>query len=175
MSLLLFLLAAQDWPTYHGGFTLDGVAMAELPDAPKQLWRWKAPARVEATPVSADGRIFVACSKGQLFAIDLKGEQIWKASIEKDTFASPPLAAEGLVVIGTTNGALFAFDAATGKERWKYTLEGTVQGSPNRVALPGGGKGFIAVSQADGTIHAVDLEGKGAWKTEPIERCDGSP
>jgi outer membrane protein assembly factor BamB len=176
--VLLFALAQekQDWPTYHGGYALDGVSAAELPDAPAQLWRWKAPRRVESTPVSAGGRIFVACDKGMLFALDLQGKELWKAAIEKDFFASPPFASDGLVVIGTSGGSLLAFDAASGKEKWVYKLEGTVQGSPNRVALPDGKKGIIAVSQADGTIHAVELEtGKPAWKTEPVERCDGSP
>lgn len=165
-----------DWPTYHGGFTLDGVAAADLPDVPERLWRFKAPVRVEMTPVSAGGRIFVACAKGTFYALDLQGKELWKAEVPKDTFASPPLAADGLVVAGTTNGAIVALDQATGREKWTHKIEGTVQGSPNRVALPGGRKGVIAVSQADGTIHAVDLEtGKPAWKTEPIERCDGSP
>ncbi len=177
--VLLALLGAQesgDWPTYHGGFALDGVSAAELPDAPARLWRFKAPARVELTPVAAGGRIFVACDKGILVALDLAGKEVWKAEVAKDTFASPPLAVDGLVVSGTANGSLVAFDQASGKPRWTYAVEGTVQGSPNRVALAGGKKGIIAVSQADGTIHAVELEtGKGAWKTEPIERCDGSP
>jgi outer membrane protein assembly factor BamB len=111
-----------------------------------------------------------------MHAVDLAGQELWKKDMGKDnTFSSPPLATDGLVVAGSHNGTLYAFEAATGRERWKYDLGGTVQGTPNRVELGGGKPGVVAISQGDGCIHAIDLEtGKGLWKTDAVERCDGS-
>ncbi len=168
--------AAGEWPTYHGGFTLDGVGRGTVPDAPERLWRYKAGNRVEVTPVSADGRIFFTSSKGGIHALDLAGRELWTKDMGKEnTFSSPPLATDGLVVAGSHNGTLYAFDAASGREKWKYDLGGTVQGTPNRVDLPGGGRGVVAISQGDGCIHGIDLEtGQAVWKTDAVERCDGS-
>jgi outer membrane protein assembly factor BamB len=180
MTILLLVLALQadsDWPTYHGGYGLDGVARVAVPDGPERLWRFKAGDRIESAPVVGGGRVYVVTVKNALFAMDAaSGAQAWKAEVGKDFFTAPPLYTDGTLVAGTANGALYAFDAATGKERWKYGLDANFQSTPNRVDLPGGKKGVIAVSQADGCIHCVDLEtGKLVWKTEPVERCDGSP
>ena len=163
------------WFTYHGGFSLDGVAATTLPDAPERLWRFKVGNRVETTPVSSDGRVYFTSAKGGLFALDLEGREIWKASIAPDSFTSPLLIADGALIAASGKGQLRAYDPATGKEKWSYEVGGSVQGTPNRIDLPGGKKGVMAISSSDGVIHAVDLEtGMGAWKTPGVERCDGS-
>jgi outer membrane protein assembly factor BamB len=172
---MLALLAQQEWPTYHGGFTLDGVAEQAPPDAPARLWRFKAEGRIEFTPVSGGGRIYFTTSKGELLALDLKGAEAWRVKSGKDPFSAPALYADGRVVVGTADGTLHAYDAASGNERWTYKVGDSIQGSANRVDLAGGKKGIIVISQTDGVLHGVDLEtGTGAWKTEPLERCDGS-
>jgi outer membrane protein assembly factor BamB len=166
---------AGEWPTYHGGFTLDGVAPVAPPDAPVRLWRFAAGDRIEFAPVSSGGRVFFTTSKGALHALDLAGKPLWKAAVDKDSYASPVLASGGLVLAGTSGGLLVAYDAADGKEKWRYEVGGLVQGSPNRADLPDGKRAVIALSQGDGSVHAVELEtGKPLWKGSPIDRCDGS-
>lgn len=167
--------APTGWYTYHGGFTLDGVADTTVPDAPEKLWKYKAGNRVDLTPISADGRIYFSTAKGGLCALDLKGQELWKISIAPDSFTSPPLFSDGLLILGTGKGILRAYEATAGKEKWSYDVGGTVQGSPNRVDLPGGKKGIVVISQGDGTLQGVELAtGKGVWKMPAVERCDGS-
>jgi len=162
------------WLTYHGNYSLDGVAGSSVPDAPEKLWKFKAANRVEVTPVSADGRIHFTTAKGGLYALDLAGKELWKITNE-DGFSSPPLLADGKIILGTGKGLLLAYDAATGKELWKYDVGGSVQGTANRIDLPGGKKGLLAISQSDGSIHGIELDtGKGSWKSPPQQRCDGS-
>ncbi len=164
-----------EWPTYHGGYTLDGVAPVAPPDNPVRLWRFKAEGRLDSTPVSGAGKVYLVTSKGAVTALDLAGRPLWNVRIEKEIFLAPLLYVEPLVVIGSEAGTLHALEAATGKGRWSYDVGGPVTGSANRVDLPGGKKGVIATSQSDGSIHCVDLEtGKGLWKTPALERCDGS-
>jgi outer membrane protein assembly factor BamB len=164
-----------DWATYHGGFSLDGVADTTVPDAPEKLWKFNAGNRVDQTPVSTGGRIYFTTAKGGLFAVDLKGQEVWKTSIAPDSFTSPPLISDGLLILGTSKGILRALDLAGGKEKWAYDAGGSIQGSPNRVDLPGGKKGIVAISQADGALHGIDLmTGKGVWVMPATQRCDGS-
>ena len=163
------------WSTYHGSFALDGVADADLPDLPQRLWTYKVEGRVDSTPVASEGRIYVASSKGGLFCLDLRGKELWKSSIAPDVFTSPPLVAGELLVLGTGKGVLRAYETGGGKEKWSYDVGGSVQGSPNLVALAGGKKGVVAISQGDGCLHGIDLAtGAGVWKMPAVERCDGS-
>jgi len=164
-----------EWPTYHGSYALDGTALAEPPDAPECLFRFKAGVRIDGTPVSGDGKIFFKTEKGTLYALSLSGEQLWKVDSGKDPFSTALLYADGILVAGTSSGKLVAMDIETGKEKWTYEVGSSVQGTPNRIDLAGGGVGVIINSQGDGSIHGVDQKtGQGLWKTDPVERCDGS-
>jgi outer membrane protein assembly factor BamB len=166
---------AAEWPTYHGGFTLDGVAPVAPPDSPVRLWRYKAEGRVETTPVAGDGKIYFTTTKDDLVALDRNGVEVWKVKSAKEPFTSPPLYADRTILVGTADGMLRAYETAGGKERWSYKVGDTIQGTANRVDLPGGRKGIVAISQSDGSVHCVDLEtGKPEWKTGPLDRCDGS-
>jgi outer membrane protein assembly factor BamB len=168
-----------EWLTYHGGYALDGVAAPAPPDAPVLLWRYKAGARVHSTPLVANGRIYTAHAKGEVAALGPDGKEIWKVQLGqpgKEAFKAPMICLGKTLVMGSEAGTLYAVDAETGQEKWTYAVGDTVQGSANRVELPGGKAGVIALSQSDGTIHCVDLEtGKQRWKTPEFERCDGSP
>lgn len=169
-------LGAGEWSTYHGGYALDGVADQAPPDAPVLLWRYKAGARVHSTPLVAGGRIYTAHSKGGVAALGPDGKELWTAQLGKDPFKAPMIHVAGTLVMGSEAGTLYALDAASGKEKWTYAVGDSVQGSANRVELPGGKVGVIALSQSDGSLHCVDLEaGKLQWKTPEFERCDGSP
>jgi outer membrane protein assembly factor BamB len=168
-------LAQAEWPTYHGGYSLDGAAREAPPEAPARLWRFRGEGRILGTPVAGGGRIYAATLAGNVYALDAAGAQLWKVQVAKEEFEAPPLYADGALVVGSLTGTLTAFDAATGQERWKAALDDTIQGSPNRVELPGGTRAVIAVAQSDGSIHCVDLAtGKPIWKTAAVERCDGS-
>ena len=163
------------WATYHGGFALDGVADAALPDLPERLWKMKVDGRVDSTPVASYGRIYFSSSKGGFFCVDFGGKELWRSSIAPDVFTSPPLVAGGLLILGTGKGVLRAYDSGGGKEKWSYDVGGSVQGSPNLIALTGGKQGVVAISQGDGCLHGIDLAtGRGLWKMPAVERCDGS-
>jgi outer membrane protein assembly factor BamB len=174
-GLLLLAQEEPEWASFHGASTLDGVADTALPDAPARLWEFKAGQPIETPPVCGDGKIYVATAKNTLFALDWNGRQVWAASIH-DSFTSPPFYADKAVFAGTAGGFLCAFDAATGREKWRYKVGDAVMGTPNRIDLPEGRKGIVVISQADGAIHGVDMEtGKLAWTTDKVERCDGHP
>ena len=169
---------AQDktgWSTYHGSFALDGIADTALPDTPERLWKFKVEGRVDNTPVAAGSRIYFTSSKGGLICVDFEGKEVWKSSIAPDVFTTPPLISDGLLILGTGKGMMRGYEISGGKEKWSYEIGGSVMGSPNRIDLPGGKGGVVAISQGDGCLHGIDLAtGKGLWKMPAVERCDGS-
>ena len=174
--LALAVTAQSDWPTYHGGYSLDGVAAVAPPDRPVKLWSFRADHRIEVTPISGGNRIYAATTKGTIHALDLEGKELWKVELGKKITPAPPLFTDGLVIIGGSDGVLRALDASNGESKWTYKIiEDTIQGTANRVDLPDGKKGIIVIAQSEGVVHCVNVEtGRLVWKTEPVERCDGS-
>ncbi len=78
-----------------------------------------------------DGRLFRGTSDGRLLALDAKtGKQLWKVKAGEpkrgEYLSSAPIAWNGMVFTGLTGGDLgiqgrmMAFDAATGKELWRF-------------------------------------------------------
>ncbi|HET9768194.1 MAG TPA: PQQ-binding-like beta-propeller repeat protein, partial [Thermoanaerobaculia bacterium] len=77
---------------------------------------------------------------------------------------SSPLLADGVVFFGSGDGNLYAVDAATGKERWRFTTGEPVDGSP-AYAAPRAGAALVVVASRDGFLHAVDAaSGRERWR-----------
>jgi alcohol dehydrogenase (cytochrome c) len=79
----------------------------------------------------ADGRVFRGTADGRLLAIDAAtGKELWRAKVGDPTlgefFSSAPIVWNGLVIMGPAGGdwgiqgRVAAFDAATGKEVWRF-------------------------------------------------------
>jgi outer membrane protein assembly factor BamB len=188
MAMLAWCAVAYgEWPTYHGDSGLRGVSDAQLPDALELVWRSEAGAAVYNTPVSDGERIFFSAKKGQVIALDLQGSLVWKRSFTRSNdagetvparFEAPLACAGGMVLAATARGTLHALDGKTGQVRWSYASGGTLLGSPNGMqytnARPSGL--VIVLDQSEGSLHGLRLnDGKRMWKTEGVERCDGSP
>ena len=79
-----------------------------------------------------------------------------------------------MLLAGAASGTLYALDTATGNERWRARIDGSFLGSPNLLAgTPGA---VLAIDQGEAILHAFHPEtGALLWKTESIDRCDGSP
>ncbi|MBN2307879.1 MAG: PQQ-binding-like beta-propeller repeat protein [Candidatus Hydrogenedentes bacterium] len=172
------------WNTYHGGPSLDGVAEGSLPDTLTPRWRFMAGAPVRTTPVAGGGRIYFANVKGRLFAVDLRGAEVWSKTIPREKAVSrfspdeqfdAPLACFGdTLLAGSADGVLYALDAATGEIRWRADLDGTLLGSPNVDAGTRPARVF-AIEQSMGVLHCLDFDtGEPVWRAQGVDRCDGS-
>ena len=166
---------APAWPTFHGDYTLDGVARTKVADKLVRAFRYKAGSAIESTPIISGGKIIVTTRDSELIAIDMQGNEVWKYELKNDYFSAPPMATTSRVVVGTIDGILHCFNLDTGKPEWTYDTGGSLQGTANLVPLDDGAQAVIVNSQADGSIHCVSLdEGKRLWKTEGVDRADGS-
>jgi len=180
-----------EWNTYHGDAALSGAVSVAPPDRLAPLWRFRAGSAVRTTPVASAGRIFVANDRGEILAVDLRGERLWSVKLTRgekedgtpvEEVIDAPLACfDELVLAGTADGTIYALDVATGEERWQYDVGGSILGTPNRVSVPAEGEdtdraAMVVVSQNNGALHCVDMkDGQPIWQTEGVSRCDGSP
>jgi len=77
------------------------------PASGKELWQFSATSRVDASPVIAGQRVFVATADGRLFGLDLAtGEERWRYEAGGG-FAGSPAVAAGCLVIANDNGVVY--------------------------------------------------------------------
>src|SRR2546423_1647238 len=96
-------------------------------------------ARTNAGVAVWDGKVFVGTGDCRLIAVDAAaGKQIWEANVCDATqtgITGAPHVAKGKILMGYNGsddgvrGALIAYDAATGKEAWRFW---TVPGDPSK-------------------------------------------
>jgi alcohol dehydrogenase (cytochrome c) len=131
---------------------------------------------VTATPVVADGVVYIQDMKSNVFALDLEtGRLVWRHRFNASTPGPNGLAAADGRVYGNTDSSAFALDATTGRLIWRRFLvtqtaryveiaaqvaHGTVYTST--IGLPPNGKGVLyALDAATGAIR---------WRLSTIEK-----
>ena len=157
--------------------------------------RWAVPLGelVYASPIVANGTVYVSTGKGNVYALKVSdGKTIWKTNIG-DYVRMTPTLADGLLFVGNyglSNGAIShtppvsanmtALDVKTGKIVWKTSVPGIVRGEPvvvNGVVYEGiaGGdtwNGCIAGHIAAFDEHTGKLLPK-TWYTSPKPKNGG--
>ncbi len=87
----------------------DKIVHALNPQDGKALWTHSAKTKIEASPVIAGNRVFVAVANGDLLALDLKtGKVNWQFE-SGSSFVASPAVAQGKLVIGSTDGVIYCF------------------------------------------------------------------
>lgn len=111
--------------------------------------------------VGGDRRmLLVGTPKGEVFAFDSGGKQLWKSQINSDILSAPQVD-QDIVIVRSGDGRLFGLDAATGVRKWIYTrtlppltvrTHVTVQAYRGAVfaGFPGGR--LVAVSAVNGNL-----------------------
>ncbi|MFO7973023.1 MAG: PQQ-binding-like beta-propeller repeat protein [Candidatus Hydrogenedentota bacterium] len=177
------------WNTYHGDFSLRGVAETHLPEELTLAWRFMAGAPVITTPVAGKKRIYFINSKGRIYAVNPEGSKVWSTAIPREArdqwsptqqqFDAPPTYFRETLLAGSLDGILFALDAASGEIKWRADLDGTILGAANIALLNGNGQEearVYVIEQTSGVLHCLDFEtGESIWQSDGVERCDGSP
>jgi len=136
---------------------------------------------IEATPIVADGRIFVTATWNIVYALDAKtGEQLWRFDPQIDRSKSADLCCDavnrgvalwdGKIITGTIDGRLIALDAATGRKLWDvvtvdqekpYTITGAPRVVKGKVLIGNGGAEF----GVRGYLSAYDVNtGEKLWR-----------
>lgn len=125
-----------------------------------------------ACPAVADGKVVTLGVRGILSCYDAaKGTKLWrnedfKGNVPTFATSSSPIIADGLCFIqfgGERGGGIAAYTLADGKQKWKWTGDGTAYASPALLTVDGT-KALVAETAAK--IVAVNIaDGKLLWET----------
>lgn len=168
--------AGDDWPAFHGGGELRGVAKP-LPAKPVPLHaRWTFSVEEGPAPIAASAAIvgkyaYVGDTRGRFFCLSLAdGKPKWTYTI-KAGFEASPLVVNGRVYVGDMDGIFHCLDAETGKKIWTFDAE---SGQP--IHAGGNILGDRIVYGDDGAnIICVTTDGKKAWQVMAGDRINSAP
>jgi outer membrane protein assembly factor BamB len=121
-----------------------------------------------SSPTVADGKLVTLGVSGTVSCLDAAtGKLLWrqddfKGSLPRFFPSCSPIVVDGLCVVqlgGEGKGGIIAYDLATGKEKWKWTADGTAYASPvldkaasAREIVAETAKNIVGISLADGKL-----------------------
>ncbi len=120
-------------------------------------------ARISASPVVADGRVFTIDAASQLVATATNGGRLWAADLTAGFDRGGEISGGGLaygagrVFATTPYGEVVAFDPASGAVAWRQRLDVSFTGAPatdgTDVFVAGRDGSSWSISAADGTVN----------------------
>ena len=174
------------WSTYHGGSALTGVVDVAVPDTLEVMWRYQAESGVLSPPVTDDTHLYFSTLKGQVISLDYQGEERWTKKLlqapykdgreRPEHFEAPIAIFNNRLFVGAMSGILYTFMADDGEATWTYDIGGPILGTVNFFTEDSGNAQAFLIDQGEGSLHSLTLDtGELKWKSEPVDRCDGSP
>jgi polyvinyl alcohol dehydrogenase (cytochrome) len=191
-------LAQDAWPLYGHDLSgmrstgTGGISSANVA-ALVPIWDVEVGGPVSATPVIADGVVYVGSYDGSLYALDLhSGERRWVyatgAAVPEPNLQIPlgitgSAAVSGdTIYVGDAGAVLHAIDVASGTARWMVTLDEQPNASIWSSPILVNGRLFVGVASVAkqegfrGSVVALDAaSGKVLWQTFMVpEGADGA-
>ncbi|HLU31368.1 MAG TPA: PQQ-binding-like beta-propeller repeat protein [Acidimicrobiia bacterium] len=114
----------------------DGTVRARdaLRDLETERWSTALDARIAASPVIAEGVVFVATRDGRVHALDLaSGEPVWQYPAEGEgigTVSADLAVSEGVLYVGSEEGTFHLIEAASGTALCQVDLATAIVASP---------------------------------------------
>lgn len=125
----------------------------------KNIWQTHIDGAIYASPIVAEGRVYVGDYNGNMLCLSLKdGKVLWSYDTGNKIFGTAAVANNTLVFSSTDNN-IYALNAKTGKLKWVFETPKPVMGGvaiDNDIAYVGG---------SDSCFYAINIvSGKEVWK-----------
>jgi outer membrane protein assembly factor BamB len=135
----------------------------------QRRWGFNTGESVQANPVAAGTTVYVATSRGTVFAIEIAtGRVRWRQTLATPgqilppQVESAPVVAGGILYVVAEGNLLFALDAATGAQKWKMAVAKGSGGGPSAVSVAGD---LVYLADARGGLAALAArDGKLRWR-----------
>ena len=130
-----------------------------------KLWEASVPERLSIGPGS-DGRTTVAVStRGNVYAYDDTGKQIWKVSVNSEVL-SEPIVAGGVVIVRALDNRFIGLDAQTGTRKWTYQRQQSALSLRVGYGMLAIGNEVIVTGFAGGRFGMIAIANGGlVWET----------
>jgi outer membrane protein assembly factor BamB len=171
-------IASSEWPAFHGGGALVGVA-APIGGRPlKVRWTFKAgdgdSAPIIGSAAIVGGVVYVADGNGGLHAVDLaSGHPKWEYKSD-GAFETTPLVYEGKVMLGDNSGTFHCVRADDGKKAWTFDGEGEIHSSANAWGK-GPGARVVFGSYSTNVYCLKVADGSRVWQQSAGDKVNGAP
>jgi len=149
--------------------TWNGTLYSLNPQSGKELWSFATGVALRATPLVAEGRIFLAGSDGTLWCLDRQGDLLWKRSAPAPLLTSAIWNKEGIIILDRA-GNLCAL-AVDGTRLWQQALNETCY-----YAAPIRTEEGIFVATAAGALWKIDpASGAIIWRKDGFGSIYATP
>lgn len=148
-----------EWATFHRDLNRSGFDIGEAgPSEPSIHWQFETGAYVYASPVLADGKIFIGSGDETFYCIDATtGDEIWSFATG-GVIQGTATHHDGRVFIPSYDDNLYCRDANTGDEIWTASTGGDIFSSP---AVD---SGRVVFGCTNGRVYCLDAsDGSTVW------------
>ncbi len=142
----------EDWPMFMYDLHFSGRSPDRTLKPPlKLLWKYKTGGPIQASPVVANGTVYVASTDHRLYALDAKQWGIkWKSFKAGGIIRYAPAVWNNRVYFSARDNHVYALNAETGEWLWEFRSE-TWMDSPPILS-----KGRLYIGAYTKKIHVID-------------------
>ncbi|OLB70333.1 hypothetical protein AUI06_06765 [archaeon 13_2_20CM_2_52_21] len=163
------------WTMFRYDAGRNGATPASGPASASLMWSYTTGGIVYASPIVADGFVFIPSYDGKLYALDeYTGSLIWSFTTGSNIVATPAVG-NGIVYLSSKDFTVYALDENTGSMLWRISNVAPVVSSPvladgklfyGTLYSPSAGRAeFLALNPLDGTV---------IWRTTISDYIEGS-
>ena len=133
-------------------------------------WRFKAKRALTASPVHANGIIYISSVDTLMYALDAKsGYIIWRFRMSKASISTPCIS-DNSIFIGSVDAHIYCVDIHSAREIWSYATENQVTSSPITY------KDSVYCGSVDGMMYCLEFRtGRLRWKYQTGGPITGTP
>ena len=150
------------WAMFHYDAGRNGATPASGPTSASLMWSYTTGGIVYASPIVADGFVFIPSYDGKLYALDeYTGSLIWSFATGSNIVATPAVG-NGIVYLSSKDFTVYALDENSGSMLWRISNVAPVVSSPvladgklfyGTLYSPSAGRAeFLALNPQDGTV-----------------------
>ena len=123
---------AEDWHMFMHNLGFSGISPDESMTPPLELlWKFKTGGPIHASPVIANGILYVGSTDGKLYALDAKQWGIKWVFDAGDAIRYAATVLGNKVYFSARNNKVYALDAKTGEKLWEFKSKSWMDAPPN--------------------------------------------